>query len=141
MNKRLILSLSFAFVFVLSLFASDKVTRMGQKVILNQGGSSTTSGSTVIVSDSPTNEYKQIVVTATVTGAQTTFTNTFSPVWVSTPTVIQGIKSGQTAGYGSYSVVTVTPTNMYVTLLSTNATMTNGVPYIVYGVSRTGTFQ
>jgi hypothetical protein len=107
-----------------------------------QGGTSTTTGSTVIEAGSVTNIYRQIVVTATATGTQTSFTNTFATAFLATPTVVQGVKSGQNSGYGAASTVTPSTTTLIVTGLSTNLVSgTNSVPYIVYGTVRTGKLE
>lgn len=124
-----------------SVFAIDNVDRHPGQT-LNQGGTTTLNGSTVVESNSPTNAFKQIVVVATVSGAQTAATNNFSPVYIATPTAIRGLISGQAATVGNASTITITTSNLVVTGLSTNlATGTNAFPIIVYGYTRTGRFE
>lgn len=131
-----------AFAIVATLYAADtfKISRQTAGIMV-QGGTSSTTGSSVVVSDSTTNEFKIIVVTAAASGAQTSSTNTFATSFLATPTAVRGVVSGQASGFGSASVVTLTPSNMVVTALSTNGSATNSLPFIVYGTQRSGMLQ
>lgn len=122
--------------FALLLYADTvKISRITSGII-------SIGGKTAVVSDSPTNEYKAIQVTATVSGAATAYTNTFASVFDAAPVIVMGVKSGQLTGYGSLNTVTHNATNLIVAGLSTNlSTGTNGLPFIIYGNSRSGILQ
>lgn len=141
--KKVILGLVASMVLAVALYAADtqKVTRLGQNQILNVGGTSTTNGKTVVTSESPTNEFKIVQITATVSGGATASTNTFATAFLATPTVVAGVKSGSSVA-GVSSGVTATPstTTLIVTGLN-SAGSTNNLPFIVYGYTRAGIFE
>lgn len=127
-----------------SVFAIDNVDRHPGQT-LNQGGTTTINGSTVVESSSPTNAFKVVISTATVAGAGTAATNSFSPVFLATPVIFKGFQSGAngTQITNSWAVgITVTTSNIIATGLSTNAsTGVNSLPIMVYGYTRTGKFE
>ncbi len=129
----------FSGAIVVSALDALKVSRMGQNVILNQGGTSTTNGRTLVVSDSPTNEMRIVQNTATVAGAATAYTNNFTINFIATPTIIKGVVNGQNDNYAGSVVATVTTTNLVVSGM--DATLTNNIPFILYGYKNTGVFQ
>ncbi len=128
------------------LLAADtvKITRFTRGMLV-QGGTSSTTGSSVVVSDSTTNEYKIVLKTATVAAAVTSYTNTFTTAFVATPTVVFGVPSGITGLQQTnlWSVgATITTTGIVVTGLSTNASNgINNLPIIIYGYQRTGILE
>jgi hypothetical protein len=121
-----------------------KVSRMGQQVILNTGGSSTTSGHTAMVTyDSPTNEYSFETITATVSGAATASTNTFSTAYLATPVIVSAYKSGSTAkaaGLTDVVTPTITTTSLIVSGMN-SAGSTNNLTFVIYGYKRAGVFE
>lgn len=127
-----------AFAVVMVVADEKKVSRMGTSVILNQGGTTTTDGRTVVVSGSPTNEYRINDVVATIT-VGTAYTNNFTIPWIVNPMVVKGIVNGQNQNYGSGVVITVTTTNVIVSGMDTS--LTNNIPIFMYGYKNTGVFQ
>lgn len=91
---------------------------------------------TVVVADAITNEFMITVGSAVVTGVSTTYTNSFSTVYLATPTFVWGVKSGTNDSYHSSLNVTLTTSNMFVTGLATGGV--NTVPFILYGTKRSG---
>lgn len=142
MKKYIITALCLVTAF--SVYAIDGVARFKGQT-LSQGGTTSANGSTVIESNSPTNAFKLIVVTATVTGAITASTNTFTTSYIATPTVYKGLQNGAngTQTTNSWGVTaTATTSSLIVTGLSTNAdTGVNNLPVMVYGYTRTGQFE
>lgn len=129
--------------FAVVAFAIDPISRFEGPVAVDPN--STGVGKTLVKSGSSTNEYQSEVVTATVTGAQTSSTNTFGTTYLATPSVFRGYVSGlngtQTTN-SLYTTVTVTTTTLIVNGLSTNAsTGVNNLPLHVYGYTRTGKYQ
>jgi len=122
-------------------YAVDNVSRYRGQT-LSQGGTTSLNGSTVVESESPTNAFKIVVITATVSGAQTASTNTFTTAFVATPTIVHGSKSGTTDTTAGYGVVTPTATTSTLIVSGMNsAGSTNNLPYILYGYTRTGKFE
>lgn len=122
--------------------ANNKISRVTQGII-SVGGTSTTTGNTVVVADDPLKEYRILGITATVAGTSTAYTNTFSTAFTVTPTVATGIQPGVGQGtLTSLLSIRVTPTtsNVIVSGLSVN-TPTNSVPLIIFGYTRTGVLE
>lgn len=125
---------------ILALAAEKKISRAGQNTMINQGGTNTTSGMTVVVSDSNTNEMRISAITAVVTGSDTAYTNTFDQPYLATPIIIRGaINGGSNVGVMNTVTSTVTTTSLIVVGMST--TVTNNIPFIIYGYKNTGVFQ
>ena len=136
------LFLAFGLACVTAVFAADKVSKLGNGIILNVGGTSSTTGQTAVLADSPTNQFVIIKVTATVAGAVTASTNTFGTAFIAAPTVVAAFKdgaSGTTSGL-NHIVPTATTTTLIVTGMNSAGT-TNTLPFIVYGYQSTGTFN
>lgn len=117
---------------------NTKISRLTRGVV-NVGGVGSTDGKTVIVSDDPTNEYHLVPITATVAGVATAYTNTFGTSFLSAPNFAIAAATTKTQNAITNVAVTVTTTNIIVTGLSTN--VPNNVNILVYGPTRTGTFQ
>lgn len=139
-NKSLLFAIVASFSLVLVLFAaeSNKISRI-TRGIMNQGGTTDLNGSTVVVSDSPTNEFKIVTVTASVSGTSTASSNLFATAFLAAPTVIKAVRSGSTSIAESNVVSTVTSSNLIVSGLSTGAVST--IDFVVYGYQRSGVFQ
>lgn len=123
---------------------TNKITRFTRGMIVI-GGTSSTTGNSVVVSESVTNEYRNTIVTATVAGVATASTNTFATAFTATPSVFLGQVSGLngTQITNSWSIGTIqTSTTLIVTGLSTNgSTGVNNLPIFVYGTTRSGVLQ
>jgi hypothetical protein len=148
MNKNLVVTLCSIMLIIAVTIAlaadTNKITRFTSGFIV-QGGTSSTTGNSLVESDAVTNCFRMVVVTATVSGAQTSSTNTFSTAFVATPIAIPAFQSGAngTQTTNSWSVgATVSTSTLIVTGLSTNAsTGVNNLPILVYGYPRTGILQ
>lgn len=127
------------------LIAADKLTRIGEGISVVQSGSTTKNGKSLVESSSSTNIFQIQIVTATASGAETASTNTFGTAFIATPSVFKGMVSGANGTQNTnanLARVTVTTSGLIVTGLSTNGdTGANSIPFIVYGYTRTGTFQ
>lgn len=114
--------------------------------MLNIGGTTTTNGKSAIVSgDTNTNQYEWVTSTATVAGAATAATNSFTTAFLAAPVAVRGMPSGLNGTQSTnflYTTVIVTTSNLVVTGLSTNAsTGVNAVPVMLYGYKTTGKFE
>ncbi len=108
------------------------------------GGTTTTNGKTVVVSDSSTNEFHVLQYTATVAAAATAVTNTYTVAFVATPTIVVGLQNLSTPQTLTNMTVFVSHTQTIVTGLSTNNSATlggNNVPFLIYGYTRSGVFE
>ena len=148
MNKKIIFGLICSVACAVVIYAADlnHVNRFGSQSILATGGSSTTTGKTVIVTEnSTTNEYSVSVVNATVTGTLTAYSNTFTTAYIATPTFFIGKSIGaNTSSVSNSWNIGVTGSTAFVVVsgLSTNlATGANNIPLLIYGYKRTGNFQ
>lgn len=143
MNKKLkfsALGLLFLGVLCITVFALTPISRV-TRGIMNQGGTTTLNGNTVVISDSPTNEFQMVLITATVAGAATASTNNFTTPFIVAPNIIPLEKSGVLNGtFRAGTTPTVTTTNFIVSGMN-SAGSTNNIPYILYGYTRTGTFE
>lgn len=142
--KKFFIGLTLCVVGAIILYAAEpKVTRMGQSIILNTGGTTSTDGKTVVVTeDSSTNEYSFATITATVAGAVTASTNTFSTAYLATPVIVSAYKSGSTftaAGLGQVTP-TVSTTSLIVAGMNSDGS-TNNLSFVIYGYKRAGEFQ
>lgn len=134
------LAVSFA---IAAYCATNKISRTGQNIMLVVGGTTTTNGKGVIVSENTnTNEYSIVSVTATVAGSATAYTNTFATAYLATPTIWHGEKSGTSIASSGYGTVTptITTTSFIVTGLNSSGA-TNDLPFLIYGYKRTGNFE
>lgn len=148
MNKNLVVTLCSIMLIIAVTIAlaadTNKITRFTRGFIV-QGGTSSTTGNSLVESDAVTNCFRMVVVTATVTGVQTASTNTFSTAFVATPTMYIGQPSGinGTQQTNLWSVgATISTSSLIVTGLSTNGSSgVNNLPILVYGYPRTGILQ
>lgn len=148
MKKFLAIAAICVFTVVLALYAAEtpKVSKITEGIAAQGGtGAKYTNWHTYVVGDSPTNEYSIIVVTAKVTGDETTSSNTFSSTYLAAPTVVKGCISGagaQVLTNIALASPTVDTTTMLITGMSTNlAKGVNNLPMIVYGYKRAGKFS
>lgn len=115
-----------------------KISRLTSGIAAVGYGATGSNTRTLVVSDQSTNEVQIVSGLATVTGALTVSTNSFTDTFVSTPRAIIGVPSGNTNSMLGV-VATVSTSKLIVTGLSTNAiTGINDVPYIIIGNRRNG---
>jgi hypothetical protein len=118
-----------------------KISRAGNSTMIAQGGTNTTSALPVVVSgDSNTNEYSLVSLTATVSGTDTAYTNTFGVSYVATPLVFVGRTSGVLPSGNGVVTITVTTSNLIASGLASGGVGTNNIPILIYGYKNTGTF-
>lgn len=122
------------------LFAAPVVISRITSGIMVQGGTTTTNGKTVIVADSSTNEFTFVTDTATVAGAATAYTNTFTTPFLASPAILLTRKSGGASTDSGTATFTVTSSNIIVSGLNSAGT-TNNLGFILYGYKRTGKFE
>jgi hypothetical protein len=131
----------------------DQISRLTRGVAA-VGGSSATTGNTLVTSDSTTREFKVVNKVLTYSAANTAATAiTFSPEFDATPTVVMGgvDSSSKTAycwGNGGNTLYGYSDTSCVLTYSAatfTRPTTTTGTaisrPIIFYGYTRTGTYQ
>ena len=136
MKKNILLSV-LVFAFVIAVNGADKLNRITRGIQVT-GGTNSTSGSTLVTSDSSTNEFTVVQATATQSGAATSATVTFAKAFTATPTVTQGMRDG--SAVASDTVTTsATTTNLVVTGL--NSSTLNSVKFLIYGTRRSGVFE
>ncbi len=143
--KKTFIALTFLALGLGVLYAATnlKISRLTQGIAV-VGGTGSTDGKTLIVSDSPTNEFRVLQYTATVAAGATAVTNTYTTAFVATPTVVYGSPSLKAMQTMTNMTVFVSHTQTIVSGLSTNNTATlgaNGVPMLIYGYTRSGVFQ
>lgn len=121
---------------------NNKISRLTTGLLVI-GGTNTTSGTTVVVSDAKTNEYRVVFGTATVSGSATTYSNNFSPVFTTTPVMVWSVATaGTNVNYALGFTTRLTSSNLFVTTLSTNlVTGTNSVQFLLYGTTRSGILE
>ncbi len=118
-----------------------KINRLGSGIQAIGYGLAPSNNRTLVVSDQYTNEVQIVHGLATVTGALTVSTNAFIDTFISAPSMIIGVPSGNTNSMLGV-VGTVTTSNLVVSGLSTNAvTGLNSVPFMVIGNRRFGITQ
>ncbi len=128
----------------------DQISRLTRGVAV-VGGSSTTTGNTLVTSDSTTREFKVVNKVLTYSAANTAATAiTFSPEFDASPTVVFGVADSSTktsfvadpAGNG-YSRTSVILTYSAATFSrpAANTGTAVSLPIIFYGYTRTGTYQ
>jgi hypothetical protein len=108
--------------------------------MMAQGGTSTTTSQTVVVSDSTTNEFiivRSNVPTLTLAGGATV---TFATAFTATPTVALGYQIGPALSLTNY-VGTVSPTTVGLTVSGMPTATVKSLDFIVYGTQRSGILE
>lgn len=131
----------------------DNISRI-TRGIAAVGGTSTTTGNTLVTSDSTTREFKVVTSALVYSAAKTAATAiTFSPEFDATPTVVMGgadttSKTAYSWGNGGSTLYGYSDTSCILTYSAatfSRPTATTGTainrPIIFYGYTRTGTYQ
>lgn len=129
--------------------ATTSVNRLSRG-IQSTVGTTDYNGTTLVVSDNPTNEFRMHVETVTFSAGSTTKTNTYATAYLASPTIFLAQVDGYSLSGGDkdlgpniYSTTTTHQTYSKLTLTrpSTSTGTADVYKFLINGYTRTGSFD
>lgn len=139
MNTRKALLIVLGVCLAISLAHAVNLNRITRGIQVT-GGTNSTSGVTLVTSDSNTNEFSVVRATIGVSN-QPSATVTYAVAFTESPTVVMMPRAGITPSTETIAISTPTVTGFTVTNLPSATTTVAPVRFLIYGTQRSGVYQ